>query len=92
MYCAGYFSWTFRKLVPANTPTVKLGSLPELPAELLAFATGTVRVAAARRAATGVGGGGTSAPALDFAPTQASLSGLSELLSSTFLPLFVHPL
>ena len=82
MYCAGYLSWTFRKLVPANTPTVKLGSLPELPAELLAFATGTVRVAAARRAATGVGGGGTSA-AFDFAATPANLSRLSGLASRT---------
>ena len=90
MYCAGYFSWTLRKVVPANTPTVKLGSLPELPAELLAFATGTVRVAAARRLATGVGGGGTSA--LAFAATQACLSWLSESSSFRFAPLLVHPL
>ena len=40
---------------------MKLGSLPELPVELLAVATGTVRVAAARRAATGVGGGASAA-------------------------------
>ena len=43
-------------------PTVKLGSYPELPDELLAFATGTVRVAAARLLATGTGGGGTTLP------------------------------
>ena len=85
MYCAGYFSWTFRKVVPANTPTVKLGSLPELPAELLAFATGTVRDAAARRLATGIGGGGTSAFA--FAATQACLSLLSEPSAVVYAPL-----
>ena len=90
MYCAGCFSWTFRKVIPANTPTVKLGSLPELPAELLAFATGTVRVAAARRLATGVGGGGISVPA--FAATQACLFWLSEPSSVGFLPLLLHPL
>ena len=66
---------------------MKLGSLPELPVELLAFATGTVRVAAARRVATGVGGGGTSA-AFDFAATPANLSWLPGLASR--VPLFPH--
>ena len=70
---------------------MKLGSLPELPVELLAFATGTVRVAAARRVAAGVGGGGTSA-ALDFAATPANLSWPSGLASRVPFPLPDLPL
>ena len=76
---------------------MKLGSLPELPDELLAFATGTVRDEAARRLATGIGGGGTSAMlprvlALAFAATQACLLLLSEPSAVVYAPLLDLPL
>ena len=65
-YCVGYLSWTARNVIPANAPNVKFGSYPPLPDALLAAAAElavpvserTSPVAAARRKATGTGGGG----------------------------------